>query len=118
MQFALSTNWCSQRLESGEAIADKALELGFDALELGFRTTPGQAEGFRRALGRSCFLRSLLRQSLLLSLREASLAEALLAAVLDQFCLCLFEDSFNCYDRFTAGCHHYCMITRFQLPAA
>jgi sugar phosphate isomerase/epimerase len=52
MQFALSTNWCSQRLESGEAIADKALELGFDALELGFRTTPGQAEGFRRALGR------------------------------------------------------------------
>ena len=52
MQFALSTNWCSQRLESGEAIADKALELGFDALELGFRTTPGQAEGFRHALGR------------------------------------------------------------------
>ena len=52
MQFALSTNWCSQRLESGEAIADKALELGFDALELGFRTSPGQAEGFRRALGR------------------------------------------------------------------
>ena len=52
MQFALSTNWCSQRLESGEAIADKALELGFDALELGFRTTPGQADGFRRALGR------------------------------------------------------------------
>ena len=52
MQFALSSNWCNQRLESGEAIADKALELGFDALELGFRTTPGQAEGFRRALGR------------------------------------------------------------------
>ena len=52
MQFALSTNWCSQRLESGEAIADKALELGFDALELGFRTTPGQAEGFR-VLGRT-----------------------------------------------------------------
>lgn len=52
MRFALSTNWCNQRLESGEAIADKALELGFDALELGFRTTPGQADGFRRSLGR------------------------------------------------------------------
>jgi len=37
-------------MESGEAIADKALELGFDSLELGFHTTAEQAEGFRRRL--------------------------------------------------------------------
>ena len=50
MKLALSTNWCNRRMESGEAIADKALELGFDSLELGFHTTAEQAEGFRRRL--------------------------------------------------------------------
>lgn len=50
MKFALSTNWCSRRYESGEEIADKALELGFDALELGFNTTMQQVAGFKRRL--------------------------------------------------------------------
>lgn len=51
MRFALSTNWNNGRLDDGAAIADEALALGFDALELGFRTTPEQLAGFRRRLG-------------------------------------------------------------------
>ena len=50
MRFALSTNWSNARLGDGAAIADEAGELGFDALELGFRTTPGQLAGFRSRL--------------------------------------------------------------------
>lgn len=50
MKFALSTNWCNRRMESGEEIADKALELGFDALELGFHTTDFQVAGFKSRL--------------------------------------------------------------------
>ena len=50
MRFALSTNWNNGRLDDGAAIADEAIALGFDALELGFRTTPEQLEGFRRRL--------------------------------------------------------------------
>ena len=50
MKFALSTNWCNRRLESGEAIVDEALSLGFDALELGFRTTVEQVAGFKARL--------------------------------------------------------------------
>lgn len=50
MKLALSTNWCCRTIESGEAIADKALELGFDSLELGFHTTDEQAAGFRNRL--------------------------------------------------------------------
>ena len=42
MRFALSTNWNNARLEDGAAIADEAIALGFDALELGFRTMPEQ----------------------------------------------------------------------------
>ena len=52
MRLALSTNWCNSRIDSGEAIADKAMELGFDALELGFRTTAAQAKGIRSRLDR------------------------------------------------------------------
>lgn len=52
MTFALSTNWCNRRLTSGEAIADAAAELGFDALELGFHTTQDQVSGFRARLDR------------------------------------------------------------------
>lgn len=51
MKFALSTNWCSLDMESGEAIVDKALELGFEALELGFHITEKQAQGIERRLG-------------------------------------------------------------------
>lgn len=51
MKFALSTNWCSGRLDSGEAIVDEALALGFDALELGYLTTDAQVRGFRARLG-------------------------------------------------------------------
>ena len=50
MKFALSTNWCNRRLESGEAIVDEALSLGFDALELGFRTSREQVAGFKARL--------------------------------------------------------------------
>jgi len=52
MKLSLSTNWCNRRLESGEEIADTALALGFDELELGFHTTQLQAKGFRARLDR------------------------------------------------------------------
>jgi len=48
MRLSLSTNWCNRRLETGEEIAEKALELGFSELELGFHTTQLQTEGFKR----------------------------------------------------------------------
>ncbi|MGN0853593.1 MAG: sugar phosphate isomerase/epimerase family protein [Kiritimatiellia bacterium] len=50
MRFSLSTNWNNVRLTDGAAIADEAMALGFDALELGFRTMPEQIPGFRRRL--------------------------------------------------------------------
>lgn len=46
MKFSLSTNWCNQRFERGEDIAELALKLGFDELELGYHTTEAQAKGF------------------------------------------------------------------------
>lgn len=52
MRFALSTNWCNRTLDDGAAIADLAGELGFDALELGFRTAPEQVPGFCARLDR------------------------------------------------------------------
>ena len=52
MKFALSTNWCNRRIESGEEIADKAMELGFKELELGFHTTQEQVKGFKARLDR------------------------------------------------------------------
>ena len=50
MRFALSTNWNNDRLNDGAAIADEALAIGFDALELGFRTQPEQIPGFKSRL--------------------------------------------------------------------
>ena len=50
MRFALSTNWNNDRLDDGAAIADEAIAIGFDALELGFRTQPEQIAGFKRRL--------------------------------------------------------------------
>lgn len=47
MKFSLSTNWCNRRIASGEEIADKALSLGFEELELGFHTTLEQVRGFK-----------------------------------------------------------------------
>ena len=52
MKFSLSTNWCNRRIESGEEIADKAMELGFGELELGFHTTIEQVKGFKQRLDR------------------------------------------------------------------
>ncbi len=52
MRFALSTNWNNDRLADGAAIADEAIALGFDALELGFRTMPEQLPGIRSRLDR------------------------------------------------------------------
>ncbi len=37
MIWALSTNWNSKRHEVGEALVDEVLELGFDALEIGYQ---------------------------------------------------------------------------------
>ena len=51
MKLSLSTNWCNRRIESGEEIADKAMELGFEELELGFHTTQEQVKGFKARLG-------------------------------------------------------------------
>lgn len=39
-------------MESGEEIADKAIELGFEELELGFHTTQAQVKGFKARLDR------------------------------------------------------------------
>ncbi len=50
MRFALSTNWNNRRLNDGAAIADEAIALGFDALELGFHTMPEQIPGFKSRL--------------------------------------------------------------------
>lgn len=50
MKFALSTNWCNRKYDSGEEIADKAIALGFEALELGFNTTDAQLSGFIKRL--------------------------------------------------------------------
>ena len=50
MRFALSTNWNNVRLNDGAAIADEAIAMGFDALELGFRTMPEQLPGFKSRL--------------------------------------------------------------------
>ena len=50
MKFALSTNWSNVRLDDGAAIADEACELGFDSLELGFRTRSSQLAGIRSRL--------------------------------------------------------------------
>ena len=43
MKIGISTNWNSKRLENGGDIVDEALDLGFDALELGYNLTEEQA---------------------------------------------------------------------------
>lgn len=50
MRFALSTNWNCRRLADGAAIADEAVALGFDALELGFNTQPEHLPGLKSRL--------------------------------------------------------------------
>ncbi len=50
MRFALSTNWNNSGRTDGEAIADEAIEIGFDALELGFKTLPEQIPGLKSRL--------------------------------------------------------------------
>ena len=49
VKFALSTSWRPELVP--EAFVDKALELGFDALELGYAVRPPQVDGFKRRLG-------------------------------------------------------------------
>ena len=51
MKLALSTNWCNRELDDGEAIAERALSLGFDELELGFHTSVAQVAGFKPGRG-------------------------------------------------------------------
>jgi sugar phosphate isomerase/epimerase len=50
LRFALSTNWNNSGRTDGEAIADEAAAIGFDALELGFRTLPEQLPGIKSRL--------------------------------------------------------------------
>ena len=50
MKLSLSTNWCNRRIDDGREIAEKALELGFEELELGFHTTAQQVIGFKAML--------------------------------------------------------------------
>ncbi len=50
MKLSLSTNWCNRAFEDGREIADKAIELGFQELELGFHTSIAQVEGFKARL--------------------------------------------------------------------
>ena len=52
MKFSLSTNWCNRRIESGAEIAELALSLGFEELELGYHTTKWQADDFKKTLDR------------------------------------------------------------------
>lgn len=48
MDFALSTNWNSDRHADGEALVDEILALGFPGIELGYRLSGQQADGVRR----------------------------------------------------------------------
>ncbi len=50
MRFALSTNWNNLRHADGAAVADEAIALGFDALELGYATPPEQIAGIKARL--------------------------------------------------------------------
>ena len=50
MKLSLSTNWCNRNTDSGEEIAEKAMSLGFEELELGFHTTDLQVAGFKKML--------------------------------------------------------------------
>ena len=52
MKLSLSTNWCNRSVEDGREVAEKALGLGFDELELGFHTTMQQVAGFKSMLDR------------------------------------------------------------------
>ena len=52
MKLSLSTNWCNRRINDGAKIAEKALQLGFDELELGFRTHIEQVAGFKAMLSK------------------------------------------------------------------
>ena len=52
LRFALSTNWNNAGRTDGAEIADEAIALGFDALELGFRTLPEQLPGIKSRLDR------------------------------------------------------------------
>ena len=50
MRFSLSTNWNAGRHTDGGALVDEILELGFEALELGYHVTEELAVGVRRRL--------------------------------------------------------------------
>ncbi|NLL83972.1 MAG: TIM barrel protein [Lentisphaerae bacterium] len=45
LAFSLSTNWNSERHETGEAIVDEIADLGFHALELGYKLDELKADG-------------------------------------------------------------------------
>jgi sugar phosphate isomerase/epimerase len=50
MEFSLSTRWNAYRHESGEALVDEILELGFSCVELGYDLRHSQVPGVRERL--------------------------------------------------------------------
>ena len=52
MKLSLSTNWCNRETDDGRRLAEQALALGFDEIELGYRTTDRQVPGFKAMLDR------------------------------------------------------------------
>jgi len=50
LKIAISTNWNVHHHKTGESLVDEALELGFDALELGYNTTEEIAKGVRHCI--------------------------------------------------------------------
>ena len=48
MRFSLSTNWNASRHADGERLVAEILELGFDALELGYNTTEQHVDGIKK----------------------------------------------------------------------
>jgi sugar phosphate isomerase/epimerase len=50
VKLSLSTNWCSHAVTNGEEISEKAVDLGFNELELGYAATDIHIQGIRRKL--------------------------------------------------------------------
>ncbi|MCL1887891.1 MAG: sugar phosphate isomerase/epimerase [Kiritimatiellaeota bacterium] len=50
MTFSLSTNWFASRATPGDAMARTARDMGFDALELGYRLTAAQGDEITRCV--------------------------------------------------------------------
>lgn len=54
LDFALTTNWLSQRHTDGGAMVDEVLALGFDRLEIGYHFQEHLLSGLRRRMTEEC----------------------------------------------------------------